>query len=123
MALTQEQADPFDLTGKVAVVTGGSRGLGREMARGFAEHGATVVVASRKLEACVETAEEITRATGRRTLGIECHVGRWSDCDALVDRVLGELGSIDVLVNNAGSPRCTTASTPCPKNCSTRSSP
>jgi NAD(P)-dependent dehydrogenase (short-subunit alcohol dehydrogenase family) len=90
------------LTDRVAVITGGSRGLGREMAVAFAEHGATVVVASRKADACVALAEEITAATGRKALGIGCHVGRWDDCDALVERVYGELGHCEVLVNNAG---------------------
>lgn len=93
----------FDLDNRVAVVTGGSRGLGREIAFAFAGHGATVVVASRKQEACTATAEEITKTTGRQALGIGCHVGHWDQCDALVDRVYAELGRIDVLVNNAGS--------------------
>ena len=93
----------FDLDNRVAVVTGGSRGLGREIAFAFAGHGATVVVASRKQEACTATAEEITKTTGRKALGIGCHVGHWDQCDALVDRVYAELGRIDVLVNNAGS--------------------
>jgi NAD(P)-dependent dehydrogenase (short-subunit alcohol dehydrogenase family) len=92
----------FDLTGKVAVVTGGSRGLGRAMCEAFARHGADVVVASRKAEACVALAREIAAGTGRRALGVGCHVGRWRDCDALVDTVLDRLGRIDVLVNNAG---------------------
>ncbi len=92
----------FDLTGKVAVVTGGTRGLGRAMSFAFAHHGATVVVASRKEDACRTTADEITAATGRKALGVACHVGRWEDCDQLVERVYGELGRIDVLVNNAG---------------------
>jgi NAD(P)-dependent dehydrogenase (short-subunit alcohol dehydrogenase family) len=96
----------FDLSGRVALVTGGSRGLGAAMARGFAEHGADVVIASRKGDACEELAAEIRDRTGRRALGIACHVGSWSDCDALVERVYGELGRLDVLVNNAGmSPR------------------
>ena len=94
--------DLFDLTGKVAVVTGGSRGLGRQMCKAFAEHGATVVIASRKVDACIELAEEITKETGRDALGIGCHVGKWADCDALVDVVYEKFGKIDVLVNNAG---------------------
>jgi NAD(P)-dependent dehydrogenase (short-subunit alcohol dehydrogenase family) len=94
--------DLFDLTDRVAVITGGSRGLGRQMALAFAEHGATVVIASRKEDACVELADEITRTTGRKALGVGCHVGRWADCDALVDRVYGEYGHCEVLVNNAG---------------------
>ncbi|HET6875643.1 MAG TPA: SDR family oxidoreductase [Acidimicrobiales bacterium] len=92
----------FDLTDRVAVITGGSRGLGRQMALAFAEHGASVVVASRKGQACDELAEQITATTGRPAMGVECHVGRWSDCDALVDRVNERFGRIDVLVNNAG---------------------
>ena len=88
---------------RVAVVTGGSRGLGREIALALAGRGATVVVASRKQEACTATAAQITEATGQRALGIACHVGRWEECDDLVERVYGELGRIDVLVNNAGS--------------------
>jgi NAD(P)-dependent dehydrogenase (short-subunit alcohol dehydrogenase family) len=93
----------FDLHDRVAVVTGGSRGLGREIALAFAHHGATVVVASRKQDACTATADEITAATGQPSLGIGCHVGHWEECDALVDRVYGEFGRVDVLVNNAGS--------------------
>jgi NAD(P)-dependent dehydrogenase (short-subunit alcohol dehydrogenase family) len=92
----------FDLTGRVAVVTGGSRGLGREMAIAFAEHGADVVVASRKADACVAVADEIAAATGRRTLGVGCHVGRWADCTRLVEEAYDRFGRVDVLVNNAG---------------------
>jgi len=87
----------------VAVITGGSRGLGRAMAGAFAQRGATVVVASRKEEACVATAREIAQQTGGQAIGIGCHVGHWDQCDALVERVYAELGRIDVLVNNAGS--------------------
>jgi len=92
----------FDLTGKVAIVTGGSRGIGRAVAEGFATAGADVVIASRKLDACQVAAEEIAAATGRRTLPVACHVGRWEDCDRLVDAVYEEFGRCDVLVNNAG---------------------
>ena len=95
-------ADLFDLTGKVAVVTGGSRGLGRQMCKAFAEHGATVVIASRKADACIELAEEITKDTGQAALGLGCHVGKWADCDTLVDVVYEKFGKMDVLVNNAG---------------------
>jgi NAD(P)-dependent dehydrogenase (short-subunit alcohol dehydrogenase family) len=100
--MSPQPQDLFDLAGKVAVVTGGSRGLGRQMCLAFASHGATVVVASRKVEACVDLANEITASTGQKALGIACHVGRWADCDALVDRISAEFGKIDVLVNNAG---------------------
>jgi NAD(P)-dependent dehydrogenase (short-subunit alcohol dehydrogenase family) len=93
----------FDLSGKVAVVTGGSRGLGREMCLAFAEAGASVAVASRKLNPCVELAEEITASTGVKAAGFACNVARWEDCDRLVDEVYTTFGAVDVLVNNAGS--------------------
>jgi len=86
---------------KVVVVTGGSRGLGRAMALGFAGVGAHVVVASRKLDACEKVAAEI-RSMGRQALAVSCHVGDWSQCAALVDATVAEFGRIDVLVNNAG---------------------
>jgi NAD(P)-dependent dehydrogenase (short-subunit alcohol dehydrogenase family) len=91
----------FRCDGKVAVVTGASKGLGRAMALGFAEAGADVVVSSRKLAACEAVAGEI-RALGRRALPVACHVGEWEQCDALVDAVVAEFGRIDILVNNAG---------------------
>ena len=91
----------LDATGKVVVVTGASKGLGRAMALGFAEAGADVVVASRKLEPCEAVAAEV-RALGRRALAVSCHVGDWEQCAALVDATIVELGRIDVLVNNAG---------------------
>jgi NAD(P)-dependent dehydrogenase (short-subunit alcohol dehydrogenase family) len=94
--------DRFDLTGKVAIVTGGSRGLGREMCLAFAEHGADVVIASRKVEACEALAEEITKATGRQALGVAFHAGRWDDADRLADTAYERFGKVDVLVNNAG---------------------
>lgn len=99
--------DPlFDFSGKIVLVTGGSRGLGYEMVKAFAERGADVVIASRKLENCEAVAAEV-RALGRRALAVGAHVGRWADCDALVERAYAEFGRIDVLVNNAGmSPPC-----------------
>ncbi|MBV9994173.1 MAG: SDR family oxidoreductase [Caulobacteraceae bacterium] len=98
--------DPlFDLTGKIALVTGGSRGLGLEMVRAFAAHGADVIVASRKLDACEAAAEEV-RAMGRRALAVSAHVGRWPDIDRLIETAYAAFGRIDILVNNAGmSPR------------------
>ena len=95
-------AEMFDLTGKVAVVTGGSRGIGRAVSEAFAAAGADVVVASRKLDNCQEAAREIEAATGRRALPVGCHVGKWEDCDRLADTVYAEFGRCDVLVNNAG---------------------
>ncbi len=92
----------FDMSGKVALVTGGSRGLGREMVKAFAACGADVVIASRKLEACEAVASEVKRSTGRRALAIACNVGNWDELDGLVDTAYGEFGHVDVLVNNAG---------------------
>ena len=95
-----------DLTGKVAVVTGGSRGIGRAIVQTLAEAGADVVIASRKLGSCEEAAAEVSAATGSKAAGVACHVGRWADCDALIARTLDQFGRLDVLVNNAGmSPR------------------
>ncbi|MCB0985115.1 MAG: SDR family oxidoreductase, partial [Ilumatobacter sp.] len=93
--------DLFELQGKVAVVTGGSRGLGREMVLAFAERGADVVIASRKLENCEAVAEEV-RAMGRRALPIAYHAASWADADRLAEAAYAEFGRVDVLVNNAG---------------------
>jgi len=94
--------DLFDLTDRVVLVTGGSRGLGREMAFAAARCGADVVVASRKYETCVETANEIEAETGRAAMPYGVHVGRWDELDGLVDAVYDRFGKLDVLVNNAG---------------------
>jgi NAD(P)-dependent dehydrogenase (short-subunit alcohol dehydrogenase family) len=88
-------------TGKIVVVTGASKGLGRAMALGFGEAGADVVVASRKLESCQVVADEIS-ARGGQALAVSCHVGDWDQCQALVDATVDRFGRIDVLVNNAG---------------------
>jgi NAD(P)-dependent dehydrogenase (short-subunit alcohol dehydrogenase family) len=87
--------------GKVVVVTGASKGLGRAMALGFAEAGADVVVSSRKLEACQPVADEIN-LIGRRSLAVACHVGDWDACAALIAKTVEAFRRIDVLVNNAG---------------------
>ena len=92
----------FDLTDRVVLVTGGSRGLGREMAFGAARCGADVVIASRNLESCVGTAEEISASTGRTAFPHQVHVGRWDQLDGLVDAAYDRFGKVDVLVNNAG---------------------
>ncbi len=92
----------FDLSGRVAVVTGGSRGLGREMVLAFARAGADVVIASRKLDNCEALAAEVRDTTGRQALAVECHVGYWDQNDALCERVYDEFGHCEVLVNNAG---------------------
>src|SRR5205809_400526 len=102
----EEPFDLFDLTGKVALVTGGSRGLGREMVRAFARAGADVVITSRKLDACEALAKEIEDDTGRRASPFACHVGYWDQIEQLVDAAYGHFGKVDVHVNNAGmSPR------------------
>ena len=98
--------DPlFDFTGKVALVTGGSRGLGYQMVKAFAERGADVIIASRKLENCEAVAEEC-RALGRKALAVSAHVGKWAECDRLIEEAYAAFGRVDILVNNAGmSPR------------------
>jgi NAD(P)-dependent dehydrogenase (short-subunit alcohol dehydrogenase family) len=92
----------FDLTGRVVIITGGSRGLGREMAFGCAYAGADVVIASRKLDVCEQTAAEIEKVTGRRAMPYGLHVGRWDQIEPFVDAVYARFGPVDVLINNAG---------------------
>ncbi len=91
----------FDMRGKVVLITGGSRGLGRAMSLGFAENGADVAVVSRKLEACEATAREV-EALGSRAFPYAVHVGHWEELDAMVDAVYSRFGKVDVLINNAG---------------------
>ena len=91
----------FDLAGKTAIVTGGSRGLGRAIVLGLARSGCDVVIASRKLEACEAVAREV-EALGRKALPLAVHVGRWDDLDLLSEAAYGAFGKIDILVNNAG---------------------
>jgi NAD(P)-dependent dehydrogenase (short-subunit alcohol dehydrogenase family) len=93
---------PFDLTGKAIVVTGGSRGLGLAMAEAFAEHGADLVIASRKRDACEQVAGDLRTRFGRRAIAVGFHAGNWEDCGRLVETAHAELGRLDVLVNNAG---------------------
>lgn len=93
---------PYDLSGKVALVTGGSRGLGRAMILAFANAGAEVVIASRKLDACEALADEVRSQTGRRALAVSCNVSDWNQVDQLAERAYAEFGHVDVLVNNAG---------------------
>jgi NAD(P)-dependent dehydrogenase (short-subunit alcohol dehydrogenase family) len=92
----------FDLTDRVVLVTGGSRGLGRQMAFAAARCGADVVVASRKMDNCVATAREVTEATGRAALPYQVHVGRWDQLDGLVEAAYERFGKVDTLINNAG---------------------
>ncbi|MBT6273046.1 MAG: glucose 1-dehydrogenase [Chromatiales bacterium] len=91
----------FDLTGKVAVITGGSRGLGRQMALAFADSGADVMVVSRKLDSCQSVVDEII-AKGRKAKAYACHMGRWDEIDGLVEAAYETFGKVDIVVNNAG---------------------
>jgi NAD(P)-dependent dehydrogenase (short-subunit alcohol dehydrogenase family) len=91
-----------DLTGKVALVTGGTRGLGRRMVSALAASGADLVVTSRDEAACREVAEQLSKESGRRAFPRACHVGRWDEIGGLVDDVYAEMGHVDILVNNAG---------------------
>jgi NAD(P)-dependent dehydrogenase (short-subunit alcohol dehydrogenase family) len=92
----------FSLAGKVALITGGSRGIGEATALGFARAGADVVVASRKLPDLEQIAAEI-RKYGRKAIAVETHIGKLEGIQPLVDRVKAEFGKIDILVNNAGT--------------------
>jgi NAD(P)-dependent dehydrogenase (short-subunit alcohol dehydrogenase family) len=100
--MTKTPAQLFDLTGRVAVVTGGSRGLGRDIVLAYARAGADVVVTSRKLDACQAVAREVEAETGRRALAYACHVGQWDALPGLVEAAYAAFGKVDVLVNNAG---------------------
>src|SRR4029450_3103511 len=93
--------NPFDLSGKVALITGGSRGLGLQMVRAFARAGADVIIASRKLDAC-EAAAEGVRARVRRALAVPVPAARWAELDRLIEDAYAEFGRVDILVNNAG---------------------
>jgi len=93
----------FDLSGKVAVITGGSRGLGLAMAHGFAAHGADIVIASRKLDACRAACEALQTEYQVRTLPVAFHAGKWDDAARLLETVDQSFGRIDILVNNAGA--------------------
>ncbi|MFE3056294.1 SDR family NAD(P)-dependent oxidoreductase [Nocardia sp. NPDC059239] len=90
------------LSGKVSVVTGGSRGLGREMVLALSAAGSDVIIASRKLGACEELASDVRAQTGQRALAVACNVGDWEQCETLAEAAYAEFGTVDVLVNNAG---------------------
>jgi NAD(P)-dependent dehydrogenase (short-subunit alcohol dehydrogenase family) len=93
----------FDLTGRVAIVTGGTRGIGRSIAEGFVASGARVAVASRKADACDE-AEQALRAMGGDAIGVPTHLGELDSLEALVERTVDEFGRLDIVVNNAATP-------------------
>jgi NAD(P)-dependent dehydrogenase (short-subunit alcohol dehydrogenase family) len=92
----------FDLSGRTALVTGGSRGIGRAVAQALAEAGADVIVASRDEASCRRAADEIALSTGRRAFAHACHVGHWDELDHLARAAWDYTGRLDVLVNNAG---------------------
>ena len=92
----------FDMTGKVALITGSTKGIGRAIAEEMAKCGAKVVISSRKADACEEVAGEL-KAAGYEALAIPCHVGRKEDLQNLVDKTLTAWGRIDVLVCNAAT--------------------
>ncbi len=92
----------FDFSGKVALITGGSRGMGREMAKAFAERGADIVITSRKIESCREVAAEVEKL-GRRALPYACNVAHWQELEGLADAAYASFRKVDILVNNAGS--------------------
>jgi NAD(P)-dependent dehydrogenase (short-subunit alcohol dehydrogenase family) len=92
----------FDLTGKVVIVTGSTKGIGRAMVEGLAGAGAAVVVSSRRQDLCDVVAEEVRGSTGADVMALACHVGDWDAIPAFVDAVVARFGRVDVLVNNAG---------------------
>ena len=92
----------FDFSGKVVIVTGSTKGLGRAMVDGFVDAGAKVVVSSRKQDLCDQVAAELTERTGAEVFPLACHVGEWDAIPVFVDKVIERFGRIDVLVNNAG---------------------
>jgi NAD(P)-dependent dehydrogenase (short-subunit alcohol dehydrogenase family) len=100
--MVRRPAELFDLTGKVVIVTGSTKGIGRAMAEGLAAAGASVVVSSRKQDLCDEVAAQIRDATGADVFAKACHVGEWDAIPEFVDAVHERFGRIDGLVNNAG---------------------
>ncbi|MBV1879736.1 MAG: SDR family oxidoreductase [Pseudomonadales bacterium] len=91
----------FDMQGKVVLITGGSRGLGRAMALGFAAQGADIAIVSRKMDSCEQTAKEVA-ALGVAAFPYAAHVADWDQCEAMVQAVYERFGKVDVLINNAG---------------------
>jgi len=91
----------LDFTNKIAVVTGGSRGMGREMCLALAERGADVMVVSRKMDACEAVAKEV-EALGRKAVPHACNVSKWDELDGLYEAAYAAFGKVDILINNAG---------------------
>ncbi len=91
----------LDLQGKVAIVTGGSKGIGKAVAMELAREGVDVAIAARSKDALDATAAEIAAATGRKVIGIPTDTTSWDDVQAMVDRTVSELGGVDILVNSA----------------------
>jgi NAD(P)-dependent dehydrogenase (short-subunit alcohol dehydrogenase family) len=91
----------FSVEGKKVLITGGSRGLGRAMSLAFADRGASVIIASRKLEACQALAAEIA-SRGGQAHPVACHVGDWTSLDHVINEAMSRWGRLDGLVNNAG---------------------
>ena len=91
----------FDLKGKVALVTGGGRGIGKFISRGLAEAGADIIVGSRKIQNCEEVAKELEKL-GVRTLAVGCDMSKSEEIEKLVEAAMQAFGRIDILVNNAG---------------------
>jgi len=115
--------DLFNLTGRVAIITGGSIGLGRQIAEGLAEMGADLVLCARKKERCQQAAEEL-QPLGVRTLALGCDVKNPADVQAVVEAAFSQFGRIDVLVNNAGiSWGCLLYTSPSPRDLSTSRMP
>ena len=98
----RDTAELFDLTGKVVIVTGSTKGIGRRWSKAWQRAGASVVVSSRKQDLCDEVAKDVVNATGAEVLGLACHVGEWDAIPGFVDGVLQRFGRIDGLVNNTG---------------------
>lgn len=94
--------DLFDLSGKTAVITGGGRGLGEQIAEGFAEAGANIVLCSRKEDACVEVANRLAK-NGVQALGLRCDITKKEDITYVVNETIKRFGQIDILVNNSGA--------------------
>ena len=92
----------FDLTGKTAIVTGGGKGIGRQMAQGLAEAGANVVLCARQADRCEQAAAELAEQFGVKALGLGCDVRDTEQVQAVVARTVTDFGTVDVLVNNAG---------------------